>query len=158
MKLEPGFTLKSDLVSTSYNSFWKDITDMVKDTNPKPVLVLTITYQPGGPEESQLQKMLHACNLTPEQYHIINIDQGQLLAWHKLYELLQPKIAMLIGALPAQLGISALFRLNEPNNFNNCLFIPTLSLKELENLPEVKKQLWNSGLKPVFIDKTIGNF
>lgn len=158
MKPEPGFALKSDLLSTSYNAFWKDISDMIKDTSHKPVLILAITYQPGSPEESQLQKMLHACTLTPEQYHIVKIDEGQLLAWHKLNELLQPQITILVGALPAQLGISALFRLNEPNNFNNCLFIPTLSLNELENLPEVKKQLWMSGLKPVFIDKTIGNF
>jgi len=57
---------------------------------------------------------------------------------------------ILAGILPIQLGISAMFRLNEPNKYGDCIWIPTLALTELDKLPEMKKQLWNMGLKPVF--------
>lgn len=158
MKLEQGFAIKSDIISNKYNIFWKDISDLITDTTPKKILVLSLNYSPASFEEGQLKKMLQACTLTPEQYHIVKIGEGQLVAWHKINEQLHPQITLLVGVLPAQLGISATFRLNEPNFFNECLFIPTLSINELEQSPEVKKQLWNIGLKPVFIDKKIGNF
>ena len=55
--------------------------------------------------------------------------------------------------MPQQLGIAAMFRLNEPNRFNERIFIPTLSIPDLEKQPDAKKQLWLGGLKPVFADK-----
>ena len=65
------------------------------------------------------------------------------------------KIVFLIGIPAPQLGISALFHLNFPNNFDGCLWLPTLSINELAERDDVKKQLWVNGMKPVFMDKPL---
>lgn len=150
--------IKSNLISSEYDILWEDIAPVVKDATPRPILILTNAYTEGGPEDTQLLKMLDACKLAPEQYNIIRINNGQQAAWHKLRELLSPKIIFLIGILPSQLGISSLFRINAPNHFNNCIWLPTLSINELEQRPDIKKQLWQEGMKPVFVDKSYGDF
>jgi hypothetical protein len=108
----------------------------------------------GDQDQVQLNKMLQACQLTEEQFYILHIDKPW--PWHKLREKLKPKVVLLLGVHPNELGISALFRLFIPNHFDDCLWIPSLSLADLEKQPDTKKQLWIHGLKPVFVDKTIG--
>ena len=142
--------IKSDLISSEYDVLWADISGVVKDATPRPVLILVNAYSSGSSEGPQLLKMLEACKLVPEQYNIIQINKDQQVAWHKLRDLLDPKIVFLIGILPSQLGISSLFRINAPNHFNDTVWLPTLSITELEQRPDVKKQLWVDGIKPVF--------
>ena len=150
--------IKSDLISAEYDVLWQDITPIIKDATPKPILVLINTYAPGSPDEAQVLKMLEGSKLKPEQYNIVQIAADQQLAWHKLREQLDPKIIFLIGILPVQLGISSLFKLNAPNHFNDRIWLATLSLSELEKYPDVKKQLWLNGMKPVLADKSYVDF
>lgn len=148
--------IHSKIVGAEWDALW------VKDTSginePVPVLVLSEKYDNGSAEETQLHKMLQACTLDDTRYKIILLEAGQLIAWHSLRELYQPKVVLLLGVNPYQLGVSAMFRLFAPNNFNDCTWIPGVSLAELEKQPEAKKQLWLNALKPVFVDKTTGNF
>ncbi len=146
--------IKSDLVSAAHDVMWEDISGVVKDAGKRPVLILTQTYQPGSSEGTQLLKMLEAAKLQPEQYNIIQLEKDKIVAWHQLRERLNPDIIFLMGIHPSQLGISSLFRLNAPNRFNDRVWLPTLSLAELEQRPDVKKQLWLDGMKPVFVDST----
>jgi len=150
--------IKSDLISAKYDALWQDIAPVIKDATPKPVLVLINNYAPGSPDEAQVLKMMESCKLGPEQYNIIQIGTDQQIAWHKLRDQLDPKIVLLIGILPVQLGISSLFKLNIPNHFNDRIWLATLSLSELEKYPDVKKQLWINGMKPVLADKTYVDF
>jgi len=150
--------IKSDLVDIKYDAFWEDVAAITIEAGPKSVLVVINDHEQGSQEQVQLQKMLEACKLTPAQYNIVKVKTGQLVAWHKLRELLDPKVVFLFGILPAQLGISALFRLNEPNRFNDRIWLPSISIAEQEQFPDLKKQLWVSGMKPVFIDKAFGEF
>ncbi len=150
--------IKSDLVSSEYDVLWQDISQVVKDAIPKPILVLINAYSPGSPDETQVTKMLEGSKLKPEQYNIIQICTDQHVAWHKLRDQLDPKIVFLIGILPVQLGISSLFKLNAPNHFNDRIWLATLSLSELEKYPDVKKQLWLNGMKPVLADKSYVDF
>jgi len=150
--------IKSDLVAMEYDIFWKDITPIVMNATPRPVLVLINESENNSQEDAQLLKMLDACKLAPEQYNIIRIRQDEQVAWHQLRDRLNPKIIFMIGILPVQLGISALFKLNQPNHFNDCVWLPTISIREQEQFPDVKKQLWLSGMKPVFVDKSFGAF
>ena len=147
--------ITSDLVSSEYDILWADISEVVKDAMPRSVLILVNAYSTESSEGPQLLKMLEACKLAPEQYNIIQINKNQQVAWHKLREKLEPKIVFLIGILPSQLGVSSLFRINAPNHFNDTIWLPTLSITELEQRPEVKKQLWVDGMKPVFIDRPL---
>ena len=143
--------IKSDIVDAQWNPLWDDIAAHIKDISTKPVLVLSTKYDAGSAEETQLVKMLQACKLTTEQYNVIQLAEDQKIAWHKLKEELKPEKILLLGIHPRQLGISALFGLNEVNHFGDCMFIPTLSLNELGKQDEMKKQLWNNGLKPTFV-------
>lgn len=146
--------IKSGIVSHRYDAFWDDVTSIIGGLNPKDVLICTLPFEAGGIEDMLLQKMLQVCTLTPDQYNILAINQEQLVPLSGLQSALLPKYILLFGIMPQQLGIHALFHINEPNRFNGCVFVPTLGLMDIEQQPEAKKQLWLNGLKPVFVDKT----
>jgi len=150
--------LKSDIISSQNDEYWADISPLIGKALPRPVLALTIDSGKNPQEESQLQKMLEACKLSPEQYNIVKLPAGRKVAWHQLRDRLDPKIVFLIGVLPVQLGVSASLRFNLPNRFNDCIWLPTLSVTELDKFQDVKKQLWLEGMKPVFVDKRFGGF
>ena len=151
--------IKTSIIDPGTDVFWAgpSLQDTAEVTE-RPILVLVNEYADGSNEEAQLLKMLDACGLKGEQYHILQVAKDQKTAWHQLRERHQPKVVFLIGVMPAQLGITAMFQLHTPNNFNDRVWLPTLSLSELEQQPAVKKQLWMNGMKPVFVDKVIGNW
>ena len=114
-------------------------------------MVLTQPYQPNSAEEQTLVRMLGACKLSADQYHILPLQQGQQIAWHKLRAHFTPRYVLLLGIHPALLGIAAQFRLHEANHYDDTTFIPALSLAEMEQQPEAKKEFWAKGLKPTFV-------
>ena len=148
--------IKTGIVDPATDVFWEDKTRQMQGNVHKPVLIVVTAYAPGSEDEVQLLKMLGACGLKQEQYNIVQLSNEENTPWHGLREQLDPKVVFLIGVVPSQLGISALFQPNVPNNFNDRVWLPTLSINELEQQPAVKKQLWVSGMKPIFVDKTIG--
>ena len=151
--------IKSDIVLPQYDVLWEDIGSLLPGCHPKPVLVLVKRFADNSQEAAQLQKMLDGCKLTETQYNVVQLGDGQQAAWHKLREELQPKIIFMIGVMPAQLGISAMFQLNVPNRFGDCIWLPTLSLSELNRIgDDVKKPLWNNGMQPIFVSKAYGDF
>jgi hypothetical protein len=150
--------IKSDIINKEWDIFWLDKPGLIASLSEKPLLIITEEFGQNSSEELQLQKMLQACTLSTEQYNIIQVKATEQLPWHKLRDYLNPKIILLLGIIPEQLGISAMLQLYLPNRFNDRIWIAGLSLTELEKQPEAKKQLWQNGLKPVFVDKTIGNF
>jgi hypothetical protein len=145
--------INSDIVTSEHDAIWADVSFLVNEPVHRPVLVVTNEHAPVNSGDGLLKKMLDACGLASGQYNIIYLKEGQKAAWYQLRELLDPKIILLFGILPAQLGISAMFRMNEPNHFNDRVWLPTLSIKELENNQVAKTQLWNNAMKPVFIEK-----
>jgi hypothetical protein len=150
--------IKSDIVAEKYDVLWSDISQVVNGAGPRPILILVSDCEKGSTADAQLQKMLDGATLKEEQYNLVRLADKQMIAWHQLREQLDPKIIFLIGVLPSQLGISALFSINAPNNFNDRLWLPTVSINELENSKELKLQLWNNGMKPVFKDKSFVTF
>jgi hypothetical protein len=147
--------INTDVVSSSYDQLWEDISPVIKDATVKQVLIIINNCEAESAEDQQLSKMLDACNLRPEQYNIVRLPAGGSIAWHQLRERLDPQVVFLIGVMPAQLGISAFFRLNEANNFNERIWLPTLDIAELEKHPDAKKQLWLNGMKPIFVDNPL---
>ena len=142
--------INSKIVPSAQNIFWDDLPESWRLLTPRKSLILTQPFQPGSPEHETLLKMLAACKLVPEQYHILQIEEQQQVAWHQLRNKLQPEFALILGVSPQTLGISALFRINEPNAFNDCTIIPSLSLSQLIQMQDVRTALWTQGLKPVF--------
>jgi len=150
--------ISSPVIDRQWDSFWNELPKAVRQLPEKQLLVLSQAYTDGSAEAIQLQKMLQACTLTESSYNIIQFQPAQHLPWHKLRDHFKPKAVLLLGITPQQLGIAAMFRLFTPNNFDGIIWIAGLSLTELEKQPEAKKQLWQNGLKPVFVDKTTGSF
>jgi len=146
--------IKTDIVSAENDVFWNDVSDITSGHVPRPVLVITNTRE----HDAQLLKMLEASKLAADQYNIIYVEEGRQVAWHQLHYNLKPGVVFLIGVLPAQLGVSALFKLNEPNRYNDTIWLPSLSIAELDQRADVKKQLWLQGMKPIFVDKVYGEF
>ncbi len=148
--------IKSTLVPDVYDKFWEDISSINMPNNASSVLVLCSLFSSGSAEEQQLQKMMAACKLDASQFTVFYINEDKVIAWHKLKEKYSPKIVFLFGIHPKQLGISSLFMLNGPNHFSECIWLPTLSLNNLENNKEAKRHLWENAMKPVFIDTKFG--
>jgi hypothetical protein len=155
--MEYADVIKSDIVSSKYDVLWDDISSVTTGLEKRPVLILVTGCEAGSEEDAQLQKMLGACKLSTEKYNVIRMNEGQQIAWHQLREKLDPKFIFLIGALPAWFGISALFNLNSLNSFNDRIWLPTLSISQLEKEPSVKTNLWNNGMKPLFVEKKYGD-
>jgi hypothetical protein len=146
--------INTKIVKAEWDEFWLE-GSIDAHYKPKDCLVVTQSFALGTPEEIQLKKMIGACGIDTLNVNTIHINNLEKLSWRQLKEKLDPKYVLLLGIQPIQLGISALFRLNEPNYFDHCLLIPALSLTEMETMPEMKKELWLNGLKPVFVDKTV---
>ncbi len=148
--------INTQVISDAYNQFWEDISPRIKGMDPLPDMVLSLPFETSSPAEMQLQKMLQACALAPGQYNLLQIGAQERIAWHQLRDALQPKNIILLGITTEQLGISIHFMPHQVNRFNDCSWIPTLSVPELEQQPDIKKHLWNYGLKPVFVEKIYG--
>ncbi|HRO41498.1 MAG TPA: hypothetical protein PL009_01595 [Flavipsychrobacter sp.] len=147
--------LKSDLITNDVDIFWTLPQD-ISNLKPRAVFVASASFAKGSAEETQLIKMLHACQLTEEDYNIIQFQNDTQLAWHLLRDQLQVKSVILLGVNPQQLGVSAHFMPHQLSRFNNCNWILTETLETLLSRTEIKGHLWNYGLKPAFVDKVYG--
>lgn len=148
--------INTPIVNPTTDDFWAPVDRFTKNNIPKPVMVITNTPQNDEYGNGQLSKMLDACKIGG-QCTILRLSDREQAAWHQLKQALQPGFVFLIGVLPQQLGISAMFRLHEPNNFDGCIWLPSIAISELEKFPDTKKALWMNGMKPVFIDKQFGD-
>jgi hypothetical protein len=123
---------------------------------PLDTLVISLPLETGGAAEMQLVKMLQACQLSPDAYNLLQLEPEKKIAWHQLRDALKPKNIILLGITAEQLGIGIYFMPHQVNRFNERSWVPTLSVPELEQQPDIKKHLWNYGLKPVFVEKIYG--
>lgn len=148
--------IKTQIIPDTYNQFWSDVSPRIKGMDPLDNLVVSLPLEAGSATETQLLKMLQACALTPGTYNLLQLPAEDKIAWHQLRDALKPKNIILLGVTAEQLGIAIHFMPHQVNRFNDCSFIPTLSVPELEQQPDIKKHLWNYGLKPVFVEKIYG--
>ena len=144
--------INTEIINTETDVFWHMNFNLPGDALPKKVLILSRPFPENSAEELQLNKILSACKLTNDVYNIIQLAENKQTAWHQLKNILQPSVVILFGVHPNDLGISSLFRLNSINNFDNASWIPALSLPEMEQHPQAKKDLWTNALKPLFAD------
>ena len=149
--------INTEVITNAQDVFWQA---PVATTymEARPVLVISADYGAGSAEEEQLTGILGAgCRLLTEQYNIITLAPDQQMAWHRLREQLQPNVVLLFNVSPQQLGISALFRLNEINSFDGAFWAPSLSLTQIMQDKALKGHIWNNALKPLFVDKAKGD-
>lgn len=148
--------INTDIVQNKHDAFWEN-PGQLDGLMYSPILILTSEYTNGSAEEEQLFGILKSgCRLLEHQYNVVQLQPETNIAWHKIREQLEPRVVLLFNISPAQLGISALLRLNEINSFDNTYWVPTLSLAHLIQDKALKNQFWLNGLKPLFVEKVKG--
>lgn len=143
--------INTEIIDTETDVFWYNNSAIHEQISAKNVLILSKKIN-NTSEQEQLDKILSACKLSEDTLNTIQLDESERIAWHQLKEVAHPSVVILFGIHPLSLGVSALFRLNWLNNFDGISWIPTLSLAELEQQPQAKKDLWANALKPLFAD------
>lgn len=148
--------ISSKIISSEWNDFWSEVKLPENINTGAKTLLLSTYFTAGGAEDTQLKKMMQACQLAETDYNVVQAEEGKVLPWHQLRSSLNPDYIVLLGITPNQLGIAAIFNFFYPTRFNDRIFIAAPSLQELEKQPDTKKQLWANGLKPAFVDKVYG--
>ncbi|RYZ48215.1 MAG: hypothetical protein EOP49_19195 [Sphingobacteriales bacterium] len=148
--------ITTDIVSSRWDAFWTDQTGKLDSLKEAITLVISTPFAAGSAEQSQLEKLLAACKIEQQQVQILQLSGEEELAWHLIREQVKPKHVILLGVTPGQLGILIQFMPHQVSRFNECSFVQTVSLEDLQRQPEIKTHVWNYGLKPVFIEKVYG--
>ncbi len=131
---------KAPIVSHTIDGFWE--TAKAGALKEKDTLVISAHFESGSAEETQLLRMLGACKLTDEHYQVIKLGAEEKIAWHQLREFSKASKVLLLGILPAQLGISAMMVPNEVNHFDGAQWMPSFSLDQIAANDALKKHLW----------------
>lgn len=144
--------IQTEIIDTETDAFWHSADALLENLSPKNVLIFSRNFNESSPEHTQLTKILDACKLSQANYNLLQLDEHEKKAWHQIKSAAQPSVVVLFGVHPSQLGISAWFRLNGLNNFDGATWVPTLSLSELGQQAQAKKDLWGNALKLLFAD------
>jgi hypothetical protein len=146
----------TDIVTDKIDVYWEQQSQQA--FQKVPVLVISTHLEEGSPATQLLTNMLHGgCKLTADQYHIIYLKDSDVLPWTIIREQVSPKLVLLFGVTPKQLGIHALFLLHEGNKFDDCIFLPAMSLPEINTQATLKQAIWKGGLQPIFELKKYGD-
>jgi len=143
--------INTEIVNSEADVFWSEVPERYAHMKPAKVLVIACTDD----AEPRVQRMLDACKLAPAEYNLLFLEPGENLAWHKLKAFFQPSVVFLIGIMPSQLGVSALFRLHAINRYDEVVLLPTLSVAYLDQHESEKKHLWSASMKPLLLDRTM---
>ena len=91
---------------------------------------------------SFLVTMLTACKLSLEDIAIVNLKNFPDQSYKKIIKKFQPGIAFLFGVEPVEFGLPVNFPAYQLQPFNNCSFLYSPSLDELESDKLLKSKLW----------------
>lgn len=96
------------------------------------------------PEEQLnfLTMMFTACKLSIADVAIINLKNYNSQPYKKIITKLKPAIAFLFGIAPVEFGLPVNFPEYQLQPFNNCSFLYSPSLNELESDKLSKSKLW----------------
>lgn len=140
--------ISTPILPSEWDWLWEEPTIPAPGDQPPRLLVLSLPRK--DEEQKVLMNMMNACQLQSGEYLILDLLAHQRIPWSYLRKNIQPKQILLLGVSAEQLGIRALFRPYEPNDFDGLQWIPAASIQDLEARPDLKKALWLKGLKPIF--------
>lgn len=136
------------LVHPSVDLFWDERS--LPEIGNCDTLIISTPFASGSEEEQQLNRMMAACKLTPDQYQVVQVHSGDAIAWYQLKAKTMAQKVLLLGVSPAQLGINALMTLHEINHFNGAQWMVTATLPEIAANPQLKQHIWVNMLKKVY--------
>ena len=118
----------------------KQILLLIKETQDKYLAENDLTF---------LIKILAAVNLTLSDVAIVNCQDNQLANYENLMESLQPSKIIFFDVRSEELGFPLQFGLYKPQTYNGQTYLASVSLQNLQDNFEEKKQFWES-LKKLF--------
>ena len=148
--------ITTNIIPANNDATWNPLPDTISNLPPKPVLVITNDMEIGGEEYTILMKMLNGCKLLPEQFNHIQVANEDQISWPQLHYKLNPFIVLILGVLPSRLGVSALFKINEPNHYDGTIWLPTIRVSDVVREDSFKKFLWQKGMWPLLVNKEEG--
>lgn len=148
--------ITTKIITSQNDTVWNRLPEVINNMTPKPVLVLTNVMEQDSDEHKILMKMLDGSKLVPDQYNHVQIADADEISWSQLHHHLNPFVVFLLGVLPSKLGVAALFKINEPNNYDGTIWLPTIRITDVIRDESFKSHLWNNGMKPLFLNKEKG--
>lgn len=120
--------------------------------NQKKIVILvrslTAIYLPDD-ELNFLLGVLTACKLSMADIAVINISKHPSLLYKDFTDQLDAEKVFLFGIDPGELALPLQFLNYQIQNFNNQVYLSSVSLNELQTDKEEKMKLWNC-LKKIF--------
>jgi hypothetical protein len=98
-------------------------------------------------EYVQLEKMLTACKLQKEQYHVETL----IKPWSHYRNFDNIKEVLLFGIQEEDLGINVRLFDNQIHRFDDRTWIKSISIAQMADNQQVKNNLWQNALKPHFV-------
>lgn len=137
------------LLPASVDAFW-ELPESEVELAEVRMIVITRPVAKGSPADVTLGRMMAACKLAPGDFAVLEVPEGQVLSWSLLRGQSKATHVLLLGVLPQELGIQAMFSFLRPNNFGGAAIIPGPPLEQLVQDAGARGALWNEGLKPAF--------
>jgi hypothetical protein len=113
--------------------------------NRKNILVAVnnnnVDFLPGD-ESAFLTNMLAACKLSIADTAIVNLRNINNPSYKLFFEKFKSNVVLLFGTDPAMLNLPVSFPEFQVQSFNNCTFLFTPSLKEIQEDKVLKSKLW----------------
>lgn len=148
-----------DINSNFYNTLFND-SKIIKHKNTEEkniseqlltirTLVLAAPLKNEMQDYVQLEKILAACKLQPQDYLVLQESKNSWLALRKAENIRE---ILIFGNAVHNLDIPISFIDNQIVNFDSRVWIKSLAIDELSNNQQVKNDLWLNALKPHFIN------
>ena len=96
-----------------------------------------------------LTGILNACKLNMADVAVINLNQSTNNHYLSLNNITRPKIKLLFGVTPQEIGLPIHFPHFQVQPYNNVVYLCAPDLSSIEEDKSLKAQLW-AGLKSVF--------
>jgi hypothetical protein len=97
-----------------------------------------------------IERLVTRCGPGPDDYVVVRVSEAGAPAWRQLQAAVSPQFVILLGVLPSDLGVHALFVFCEPNRFGGALWLPGPSCAQMNTEVALRKQFWEKALAPAF--------
>jgi hypothetical protein len=138
--------LDAKIISAGEDRFWEDRDGILASLTPCNVLV--VAAEPV--DEAMIERLVARCGSKPGEYAVVRVSAAGAPAWRQLQAAVIPQVVILLGVLPADLGVHALFVFCEPNRFGGALWLPGPSCAQMNGEVALRKQFWDKALAPAF--------
>lgn len=114
----------------------------------KKILLLYVTQELNAATDEMMRKMMNSCRLSENDYYRVGLNSPhELLAAIRQF---QPETVLVFGIAWENGSFNVKKPLYKPFRFAGMKCLLSDGIQTLQDKPELKKTLWNNGLKYIF--------